>query len=79
MLDFRRQGDVPDAASALKEAVRYNRHVPAYLLGHRKIPRELPEYVGIGDADEGISYAYGNKDAWASTQGALRWLDANRK
>jgi tetratricopeptide (TPR) repeat protein len=74
LLDFRAQGDSENARMALVEAIASNKNVPPYLLGHRKLPQTLPDYVGVGDEKEAIAYAADNADAWKVTPGALEWL-----
>src|SRR3989304_1218443 len=76
LLDFRKSGDSPAAREALAAAVGNNKHVPAYLLGHRKVPGSLPPYHGVGDDSEAIVYVHGNRSAWKATSGALEWLAA---
>lgn len=71
---FRRNGDGEEARRRLREAIRTNRHVPAYLLGRKPLPRTLPEYVGFGDEDEAVAYASENMRNWRETPGALLWL-----
>lgn len=71
---FRRGGDSEAARTRLRDAIRTNRHVPAYLLGRKPLPRALPEYVGFGDEDEAVAYTSQNLRNWRQTPGALLWL-----
>ncbi len=71
---FRTQGDSPKSRRALAQALESNPHVPAYLLGDKPIPRELPEYTGLGDESEAMCWAAENIKAWQATSGALAWL-----
>src|SRR5262249_41762739 len=48
LLAFRRGGDDAEARRLLKDAVRCNRHVPAYLLGRKFPPAEPPGYYSPG-------------------------------
>jgi hypothetical protein len=52
--------------------------VPAYLLGNKKMPRQLPAYISWGDEDEAIAYVHAAAEAWAAASGALQWLAAAR-
>ncbi len=79
LLDFRMQGDSPTAHKSLDAALEENKHVPAYLLGRKKMPRHLPGHYGFGDENEAVLYAHGNKAAWRATAGALEWLAARMK
>ena len=62
------------ARIALAAALASNPHVPAYLLGHKPLPRVLPAYTGLGDEREAMSLAVENIQAWQTTEGALAWL-----
>jgi len=79
LLVFRREGDSAGARRRLKKALEYNKHVPAYLLGRKRLPRVLPDVVGFGDEDEAIAYAADALAAWRQTPGALDWLAAARQ
>jgi tetratricopeptide (TPR) repeat protein len=79
LLDFRKLGDSRKAEASLKAALAENKFVPPYLLGRKKMPRNLPDHYGFGDDAEAVLYAYGNKAAWQSTPGALEWLAAKLK
>jgi tetratricopeptide (TPR) repeat protein len=73
---FRRGGDGPESRSALALAIGDNKHVPAYLLGRRKMLRSLPDAMSWGGKDEAIAYVHGAFEAWAFAPGALSWLEA---
>jgi tetratricopeptide (TPR) repeat protein len=74
LLQFRKNGDQPASRRALAEAIGTNKHIPAYLLGRKKMPRRLPDYIGIGDENEAVSYVHGGAAAWAAAVGAIEWL-----
>jgi hypothetical protein len=63
-----------EAGAALEEAIECNPHVPAYLLGDKKLPKQMPAYVGFGDENEAVDYASAGIANWRTTQGAVRWL-----
>ncbi|MFQ5451814.1 MAG: hypothetical protein ACE5E9_14410 [Nitrospinaceae bacterium] len=71
---FRRHGDTGESRAALSRAVESNSHVPKYLLGKKKLPRRLPDYISFGDENEAVTYAAENMACWAGTPGALVWL-----
>ena len=48
----------------LRQAVKTNPHVSAYLVGKKKLPKKAPEYVGFGDDREAIYYVQGNYHLW---------------
>jgi tetratricopeptide (TPR) repeat protein len=78
LLAFRRSGDTTKSRDALRAALDQNPHVAGYLLGEKKLPRHLPDYIGFGDEPEAIAYAAEHGDAWRGTRGALDWLAARR-
>ena len=59
---------------ALKQALKANRHVPAYLVGKKPMPKDMPRFIGFGDENEAIEYVGFALPAWAQTPGALQWL-----
>jgi tetratricopeptide (TPR) repeat protein len=71
---FRSEGAKRKANHALQKAMDENSFVPLYLLGRRKLPTKLPEYIGFGDESEAVAYAGGAIAAWRETEGALTWL-----
>ena len=71
---FRRTGDTKRSRDLLAQAIQWNRHVPACLLGRRKLPRTPPDYITVGGEDEAIEYLRDFGAGWAQTPGALVWL-----
>jgi tetratricopeptide (TPR) repeat protein len=74
---FRQEGASEKANACLKEALEENRFVPSYLLGRKRLPKRLPEYIGFGDENEAIAYAAEAIKVWQKTEGALQWLRRN--
>jgi len=77
LLAFRRDGAGKKADAALKKAIKQNAFVPAYLLGKKRLPRQLPGFIGFGDENEAVSYAAGAITVWRETPGAIEWLSGN--
>jgi tetratricopeptide (TPR) repeat protein len=71
---FEQQGPTKAATTQLKRAIRSNRFVPDYLMGKKSLPRRLPPFVGIGDEDEAIHYAFDAQTTWGRNPEALAWL-----
>ena len=71
---FEQQGPTKAATTQLKRAIRSNRFVPDYLLGEKRLPKQLPPFVGIGDEDEAISYVFDAQTTWGRNPEALAWL-----
>ncbi|MGL4507088.1 MAG: UPF0149 family protein [Aeromonas sobria] len=57
----------------LLAAIEANPHIPACLLGQRKLPKQDPESWHAGSRDEAALYALHTREAWL-TQSALIWL-----
>lgn len=74
LLAFRREGDTEPSRRLLRKAAESNQHVPAYLVGNKPMPRDLPEYVGFGDEDEAVAYVASSLSAWKNTPGGITWL-----
>jgi hypothetical protein len=51
-----------------------NRYVPAYLLGTKEIPMDIPTSYGLGDDSEAVLYADIAMSLWDSVPGAIEWL-----
>jgi tetratricopeptide (TPR) repeat protein len=78
LLAFRQSGDCPESRSGLSQAIGDNKYVSALLLGNKKMPRQLPAYIGMGDKNEAVAYVHGAIAAWVATPGALAWLKTCR-
>ena len=74
LLLYRQEKSGKKARVQLQEAMRYNSHVPTYLLGHKRLPRQLPPYVGFGDENEAVTYMAEAGHLWAQEEGSLDWL-----
>lgn len=72
--EFRRHGDTAETRRLLAEARTWNPHVPDYLTGKKRLPRRLPELIGMGDVSEATVYAAEHLAAWRATRGAIDWL-----
>ncbi|GAA4464903.1 hypothetical protein GCM10023189_44810 [Nibrella saemangeumensis] len=71
---FQTEGSSQASQTKLKEAIRRNGHVAAYLLGTQKLPLQAPEVVLLGHTSEAVAYAQQNRQLWHTTPGALAWL-----
>ena len=74
LMAFRKTGASAKSNRALQKALSANPFVPPYLLGRKRLPRQMPQYVGFGDENEAIDCAVGLMKAWQATPGALDWL-----
>jgi len=71
---FRTEGESEAANSALDEALEFNPHVPAFLLGRKAIFDYITEYVRPHSEEEAAGYALSGIQHWRETYGAVRWL-----
>ncbi|WP_025270768.1 tetratricopeptide repeat protein [Hippea sp. KM1] len=71
---FKKFGRISIADEALLYAHNRNRFVIDYMLGIRKLPKEPPQFIGIGDEDEAVAYVFDAWKAWKNTKGAFEWL-----
>ena len=73
---FRREGDSKASRATLERAVEVNVHVPAYLLGRKRLPSVLPALIAMGSEDEAVAYVHDAAVAWVAAPAALAWLGA---
>lgn len=74
LLDYRKQEDSAESRKSLALAIKYNKHFPQYLLGHKRFPSHPPGHYGSGDANEAAYYLNDSMLAWAKTPGASNWV-----
>lgn len=74
---FQKEGRSASADRMLAEALEYNPHVPAFLLGQKRIPFSLPQAISLGGESEAVPYAAAYLHLWRQTPGALEWLETN--
>ncbi|RLB49336.1 MAG: hypothetical protein DRJ42_21200 [Deltaproteobacteria bacterium] len=79
LLAFRREGDSEAAREALDAAIAQNEHVPALLLGKKRLPNQLPPYMGFGDENEAVHYVATALSGWDQTPDAHGWLGSRVK
>jgi tetratricopeptide (TPR) repeat protein len=74
LVAFIKQGDSTEARRLFREAHKHNPQVVSYLLGEKKLPKQLPDRVGFGDKSEAVTYAAEFGPGWHQTEGAIAWL-----
>ncbi|BBH22132.1 hypothetical protein Back11_34770 [Paenibacillus baekrokdamisoli] len=79
LVEYGMNGQSPKLAALIKKATAHNPYVPAYLLGKKRLPREMPEYMGYGDDREAIVYAHLNRKLWLIRPELMQLLPAVRK
>jgi tetratricopeptide (TPR) repeat protein len=71
---FRQKGKTSKANALLKDAIQHNQFVPPFILGTKKLPRQLPPYISPGQENEAIDYAVDGIAMWQQTPGACDWI-----
>lgn len=74
LVAFRKHGAGRRSDNKLRKAIAYNRHVPIYLLGRKRVPAQSLPFVSFGDAGEAADYVQEHLIYWNGTPGALDWL-----
>lgn len=76
LYEFRKKGAGAKADELLSDAISYNPHVPPYLLGKKKLPKQASaSYYSPGDENEALDYVVDGIRPWSKTEGALEWLN----
>ena len=55
-------------------ARKQNPYVVDYLTGKKRLPKQLPEYIGYGDKNEAVVYAATHMNLWRQNRELLEWL-----
>lgn len=71
---FQKEGDGKQSREYLKEAMRWNKHVPDFLLQRRVPSFEEADYITVGSEDEAMMYIGMAVFEWQGVPGALEWL-----
>nr|WP_274528714.1 SEC-C metal-binding domain-containing protein [Paenibacillus piscarius] len=74
VLEFKQNGITSQLKMLYRVARGVNKHVPDYLLGVKRLPNNLPDFVGMGDANEAIEYVIMHSRLWASLPELLKWM-----
>ncbi len=62
------------ARRILNKAKKENKHVSNFLLGKKKLPDSLPEYIAVGGVEEAALYVAKNKHLWYDTEGTIQFF-----
>lgn len=71
---FRKEGSTRKSKSRLRAAIEQNPFFPAYALGLRRLPKEIPPAYGMGSEEEGVVLVVESIQAWLSVHGAMDFL-----
>ncbi|MEK3674206.1 MULTISPECIES: SEC-C metal-binding domain-containing protein [unclassified Paenibacillus] len=74
VLEFKKNGITSQLKMLYRVARGVNKHVPDYLLGVKRLPHNLPDFVGMGDSNEAIEYVIMHSRLWASMPDLLKWM-----
>ena len=71
---YRQSGDSQQARALLREAMKWNPHVPDYLLNRKRPSLPSGPLVTLGSEDDAANHAFYALPLWRKTPGALEWL-----
>jgi hypothetical protein len=74
VLEHYLSGDLIGAVEALQQARKQNPHVEPFLVGKAKLPKNRPDYYGIGDVTEAMTCMDAIGPAWKKHSEAIQWL-----
>ncbi|WP_051330884.1 SEC-C metal-binding domain-containing protein [Aneurinibacillus terranovensis] len=74
LIEYGKNGVSSRLVSLLQEAIQQNSFVVDYVLGKKRIPDEMPEYIGFGDKDEAVAYVQDHIHLWQREPVLMRWL-----
>ncbi|MHA6533764.1 SEC-C metal-binding domain-containing protein [Paenibacillus sp. BAC0078] len=74
ILEYKKNGITSQLKMLYRVARGVNKHVPDYLLGVKRLPHNLPDFVGMGDPNEAIEYVIMHSRLWASVPDLLKWM-----
>jgi tetratricopeptide (TPR) repeat protein len=74
VLEHYLSGDLVGAVEALQQARKQNPHVEPFLVGKAKLPKNRPDYYGIGDVTEAMTCMDAIGPAWKKHSEAIQWL-----
>jgi tetratricopeptide (TPR) repeat protein len=67
-------GDLFGAVDALQQSRKQNPHFEPFLVGKAKLPKNRPDYYGIGDTTEAMTCMDVVGPAWKKHREAIQWL-----
>ncbi|WP_379136636.1 SEC-C metal-binding domain-containing protein [Paenibacillus sp. sgz500958] len=74
VLEFKLNGITSQLKMLYRIARNVNKHVPDYLLGGKRLPHNLPDFIGMGDTNEAVEYVIMHSRLWASLPELLKWM-----
>jgi tetratricopeptide (TPR) repeat protein len=74
VLEYKRSGVTSQLKMLYRVACNVNKHVPDYLLGGKRLPHNLPDFIGMGDTNEAVEYVIMHSRLWASLPDLLKWM-----
>ncbi len=78
LVEYARDRRAPELQQLVRSAITQNRHVVPYLLGKKRLPREMPPYIGYGDENEAVVYAMTHAHLWKVRPELLKLLEKTR-
>ena len=74
LMDIKNNVSFDEIEMQYKQCINYNPYVVPYLLGNKKLPKEMPYFHGLGDENEAVFYVLIAGDAWHGDKKAMKTL-----
>ena len=74
LIAFIKEGPSLRANARMRDAFEANVFVPVFLIGVKKLPKDIPEYHGFGDEDEAVVTIYEMAEIWTHIPESVEWL-----
>ncbi|MFC4304376.1 SEC-C metal-binding domain-containing protein [Cohnella boryungensis] len=78
LVEYGLNGQSARLTALIQKAAAHNPYVPPYLQGKKRLPRQMPEYIGFGDDKEAIVYALVHRHLWLTRPELLRLLPGRK-
>lgn len=79
VLEYKKNGFSSKLTMTYRNALHLNKHIPDYLLGRKKLPNTLPDYINPGGDNEAVHYVATHSALWVKLPELLRWMDRQTK
>ena len=73
-MDIKNNVSFDEIEMQYKQCINYNQYVVPYLLGNKKLPKEMPYFHSLGDENEAVFYDLIAGYAWHGDKKAMKTL-----
>lgn len=77
LVSYGQHGITEELHELLETALEQNPHVIPYLIGRKKLPNEIPDYIGFGDETEAQTYVMMHQSFWLANTELKNWAVKN--